>query len=101
VTGRSNSPAPYPEFDGTELCRDDPALFFPGKGEKSERAIAICDACDWEKPCLAYALTHHEHGVWGGMSEDTRTRAQKRLDITVTAAPRVQPGAPRHLGKTA
>jgi WhiB family redox-sensing transcriptional regulator len=55
-------------------CRDlvtaDGDPFFDG-GEDNERAaIAICQLCPVQNPCLAYAIsTGQQYGVWGGKSQ--------------------------------
>lgn len=65
-------------------CLDeDPELFFPvgttGPAiAQTERAKAICQACDVSEDCLEWALdTNQDAGVWGGMNEDER-RALRR-----------------------
>lgn len=63
----------------------DPDIFFePGS---TEQACYICRRCPFINQCLSYAITHHEeHGVWGGKSRKSRTRArtqrEKRCDTT-------------------
>lgn len=50
-------------------------LFFPGRGESNDLAVAICRTCPVRTDCLEYALANHiEHGVWGGFSERARVR---------------------------
>lgn len=84
--------APYPPVDGTELCRSDPAAFFPEKGDNGarKRAKTMCNG-DWEKgippchvldQCLAYAVSHVIGGVWGGADESQRKRMQAAQGIT-------------------
>lgn len=58
----------------------DPTLFFPHQGEFAQavKAKAICNACDVQAECLAYALNNGEnHGIWGGMSERERRRIRR------------------------
>ena len=60
-------------------CRDlvtaDDDPFFDG-GEDNERtAIAICQLCPVQDPCLAYAIrTGQQHGVWGGQPQTVLRR---------------------------
>lgn len=46
--------------------------FFPHPGESHEEALAVCRDCPVVEPCLEYALTHHEIGVWGGTDAEQR-----------------------------
>ena len=63
-------------------CRSaDPDLFFPVSGagparEQAAEAKAVCAGCPVRKECLTYAvITHQQHGIWGGLTEDERHRA--------------------------
>lgn len=57
-------------------CTDlDTRLFFPGQGESSREAKAVCEGCIVRAECLEYALVNREiFGVWGGKSERQRRR---------------------------
>jgi WhiB family redox-sensing transcriptional regulator len=65
------------------LCRE-PAYadvsFFPGQGEATEPAKAVCARCTVAEECLAYVTTAGDgiagHGIWGGTS--ARERRQHR-----------------------
>jgi len=52
-------------------CRYEPKeTFFPPKGIKSWRAVAICAGCPVQEECLDFALSNHErYGVWAGMGD--------------------------------
>lgn len=60
-------------------CRGlDPELFFPGQGEATGPAKAVCAVCPVQAECLELALTNREKfGVWGGKSDRER-RAIRR-----------------------
>lgn len=60
-------------------CRGlDPDLFFPGRGEVTEDAKAVCAGCPVREPCLQYALDGGEQfGIWGGRSEHERRRLRR------------------------
>lgn len=81
------TPAPFPEFDGSQACRApnvDPDWWFPDNtaGQNgAQDAIAVCNTCDWLKPCLAYALTTGVSGVWGGTTEATRRQIRQQFGI--------------------
>jgi len=61
-------------------CRGlDPELFFPGLGESTAEAKAVCAGCPVRMPCLDYALdTSERHGVYGGLSERERRKIRRR-----------------------
>jgi WhiB family redox-sensing transcriptional regulator len=65
-------------------CRSaDPDLFFPVSGagparEQAAAAKAVCAGCPVCRECLTYAvITHQQHGIWGGLTEDERHRASR------------------------
>jgi WhiB family redox-sensing transcriptional regulator len=60
-------------------CRGAPQdTFFPGQGEDTKPAIAICNVCPVAVECLAWALDHGEkYGIWGGTSERERRHMRK------------------------
>jgi WhiB family redox-sensing transcriptional regulator len=66
-------------------CRDlvtaDDDPFFDGGEDNQRAAIAICQLCPVQDPCLAYAIsTGQQYGVWGGkpQAELRRLVAQDR-----------------------
>jgi hypothetical protein len=68
-----------PRFRERAVCSGlPPSWFFPRKDESAQPAKDICNGTDGRPPCparqecLAWALTHEEAGVWGGLSEDER-----------------------------
>jgi len=73
-------------------CRSaDPELFFPvsasGRSlEQAERAKAVCRTCIVRRQCLQYAIAAGEEGVWGGMTEEERTRAPRRTRVSAEPA---------------
>lgn len=84
-TGTDRFKAPF--FDGSQLCAQiDPELFFPNNA--AEGAInmkitrKICNACEFKKPCLEYALyTPLTMGVWAGTTEHDRIKIRKQRRI--------------------
>ena len=47
-------------------CLDeDPDLFFPKRGVKSDKAIEICESCPVKPECEEYS-DPVEYGVWAG-----------------------------------
>lgn len=99
--------APYPTFDGTQACADpriDPDLFFPGAGRSGDavqQAIDVCDGCTFRRPCLAYALTHHVYGIWGGTTLPTRTEIRQRHGIRAISMESTDSPDDEDLGRTA
>lgn len=55
-------------------CRTvDPEVFFPAPREPADRAVALCQACDVQGACLAWALDVGDcHGVWGATTPRER-----------------------------
>lgn len=68
---------PWTELANCRGC--DPALFFPGQGESTRDAKAVCAACEVRRECLDYALRSGEKfGIWGGKSERERRRIRRQ-----------------------
>jgi WhiB family redox-sensing transcriptional regulator len=71
-------------------CADIPnadSLFFPertGRTRESRMAMRVCATCPVQQPCLQWALTHHEDGIWGGtgIADRARIRREQRQRIT-------------------
>ena len=60
---------------------DDPDLWFAERGEEERRqeALDICATCPVRAACLAYVLSMPpQSGIWGGTTEDQRTRDRRR-----------------------
>lgn len=76
-----------PSFDGTQLCRQvNPEIFFPNPQDRRATAMAkeICNQCQFQVPCLEYAMWEPSlDGVWGGTTprqrESMRTRYRKSV----------------------
>lgn len=81
------SPAPYPiPHDVTTPCESNPELMFPERRAspaRIQRAKKVCRPCEYSEGCAAWALTRGEEGVWGGTTDEDRTKLRKELDITV------------------
>lgn len=62
-------------------CRGmDPDLFFPGRGESTAAARAVCQECPVRQECLDHAMEdgHLEKwGVWGGTTERQRRQLRR------------------------
>lgn len=55
------------------LCAQvDGDVWFPAVGGSAKEAKAICKQCPVLEQCLAFAVEHHEMGIWGGTSEKQR-----------------------------
>lgn len=74
-------------------CRQTPAgIFFPGRGEDTEDAKAVCARCPVLAECRKYALAHPAlHGVWGGLSVEERRHLRRHL--TAVPPPQIPPAA--------
>lgn len=60
----------------------DPAMFFPDSAlpDAADQAKQVCAQCTVRGPCLDYAVTTNQEGVWGGTDEGERVliRAARR-----------------------
>lgn len=82
-----------PSFDGTQLCKSDPELFFPEVPDRPtandrllfRQAIVaakrICAGCPFVQPCLEYAIHNDVVGVWGATTEKERSQIRKTRRI--------------------
>jgi WhiB family transcriptional regulator, redox-sensing transcriptional regulator len=71
-----------PAFPPGPCAETDPELWFPERGNDmtADRARNICrSSCLSRVECLAFALAHHEEGIWGGFNEKGRERAGRLL----------------------
>lgn len=67
-----------PNFDGALCAQADSELWFPPSGHDSITAKRICQGCPAKTPCLEWALTHYEAGIWGGTSAKDRAQLRRR-----------------------
>jgi len=72
--------------DRAACRRADLRLFFGPENERpadrklrEDAAKRICRTCPVTKNCLARAITHAEHGIWGASNEDERKTIRRRL----------------------
>lgn len=65
-----------PDWVRYAACRGaDTAIFYPGRGESPEAAIAYCNRCPVRELCLDYADSFKDtFGVWGGTTGNDRRR---------------------------
>lgn len=65
------------------VCRTvDPELFFSANVRQSTAvARSICQGCPEIAPCLEWALTEHEVGVWGGTDDAQRHQLRRGLPV--------------------
>ena len=61
-------------------CQDtDPEVFYPGQGDGTFAARAICRRCPVVTACLNEALDlGDQHGVWGALSPEERKNLRRR-----------------------
>lgn len=62
------------------LCREYPEVsFFPGKGESTAEARALCRRCLVSNECLNYALgtSGRVEGIWGDTSPQERQKLRR------------------------
>lgn len=74
-----------PHWHSSAACRGHGnELFFPGRGEGSEPARAICASCPVRDECLAAGMNTHQ-GIWGGTSERERRRLRRSTSVETAA----------------
>lgn len=64
-------------------CATAPDLFFPTVGQPTNRARAVCESCDAQTRCLAWAVADEPgFGLWGGTTVKDRAalRRERVLD---------------------
>ncbi|HZT64548.1 MAG TPA: WhiB family transcriptional regulator [Acidimicrobiales bacterium] len=65
----------------------DPEIFFPERGQASDRAKAICLSCPVRIECLTWSVvTCERQGIWGGVAERTRRSLRRRLSTELSLA---------------
>jgi WhiB family transcriptional regulator, redox-sensing transcriptional regulator len=52
--------------------------FFPGVDHVPPHLQELCERCPVRLPCLDFALTNDEQGIWGGTSERQRRSIRRR-----------------------
>ncbi len=77
-----------PSFDGTQPCATmNGDMFFPETGPETIEIKPIlkkiCDGCQFQTPCLQYALENAVQGFWAGTVERERRLMRRRLKIAV------------------
>lgn len=78
-----------PTWRSQGACRApgvDPAWFFPGIGESdiAARAKQVCRSCPVQAECAEAGREEH-HGIWGGLTERQRHRAEPYKRTSRTA----------------
>lgn len=70
-----------PAWMADAACGAHPSVdFFPGHGEPTAPAKAVCAGCPVAAVCLDFALVNREQdGVWGGTSAVERKRLRRAL----------------------
>lgn len=86
--GPTDEPLDWQDF--ANCTGVDPDLFFPGRGESTREAKAVCRGCSVRADCLEYALANGEKfGIWGGMSERERRKVRRNRMIRAQADPSI------------
>lgn len=77
----------------------DPDMFYPAKGERPNRAKAVCATCSVRAACLEYALaTKQGDGIWGGKTVRERNLIRRHRE---NADPHAGESAGRTLDRVA
>jgi len=77
-----------PAWTRDAMCKEHPGMnFYPGRGESTREAKAVCRRCPVADECLDFALARRERfGVWGGKSVCERRRVRRQWDRERRAA---------------
>ena len=68
-----------PKWHDGAICRGQTDLFFAEVHlHASVDAKKMCRRCPVRRDCLTWAMTHDEHGIWGGLTATERREAQFR-----------------------
>lgn len=67
-----------PAWQAAAACRGSTVDFYPGRGQSTEPAKAVCAGCSVSDECLQFALeTGEKVGIWGGLSERERRQLRR------------------------
>jgi hypothetical protein len=58
---------------------DNPGFYSDDLAEQTKVADEVCSTCPVRRSCLASALLHDEHGVWGATTEAERATITRKL----------------------
>lgn len=73
----------FPDLPGAACVGiEDPDRFYSFEAHHIEQARQICRRCPVIRECLAWALTHPEHGVWAATTAEERTELINRYRRT-------------------
>lgn len=75
----------FPYLDDAACRGLDPELFYAEGNAAIAEAKTHCDVCPVQRPCLEWAITREEFGVWGGTT--ARERAALRRERGMRLAP--------------
>lgn len=97
IVALADAAEPPPEWTERAVCaQTDPELFFPEKGGTTAPAKRVCQGCEVQAECLAYALDNGERfGIWGGKSERERRKMAERKRPTLRRSCGTPLGGPR------
>jgi DNA-binding CsgD family transcriptional regulator len=76
--------APYPSYDGTQPCRDNPEVFFPAEQNTYPAYVAaakLCADCPFLDACRAFAIDNNVRGYWAGTALSDRRRERVERGI--------------------
>ena len=77
----------YPDFDGTQPCRQiDPEFFHPScfssiSAQHRNMLINLCNDCHMREACLSWAIRHEDHGWWAGTTPTDRKYLRRQMGI--------------------
>jgi WhiB family redox-sensing transcriptional regulator len=79
---------PHDAWRAQAICRRltkaEKACFYSTDFIEQDFAKAICRQCPAQQPCLDWANTNHETGIWGATTERDRNGTSRRFRIPPT-----------------
>ena len=65
------------DTSNAECSKYDPAWWEPQHGRVRDEVARICAACPLNDPCLAWATSNNEFGIWAGLTREQRIQLRR------------------------
>jgi WhiB family redox-sensing transcriptional regulator len=78
-TTRAAAAPPVAALEDRACVDADPEIFFSHIATEAAEAVAICNRCPHQRPCLQWALeTRQQWGIWGATMPEERIGTRRR-----------------------
>lgn len=75
---------PLPRWDLRACKNMDPEIFYEDDDRNADvpnvQAEWACRTCEIQPQCLAWAMEHERHGVWGGLTQRQREKLKRGVE---------------------